>query len=118
MVILLPMDQLGCRRASCRGDGGKVRCRPVQKRAAGSGQQNLPDTIVLMTGHALEDGAVLAVHGHQFDATTAIFSITMAPAMTRVSLLARAMSLPASMAARVGTKPADPTMAPRTMSVS
>ena len=38
-------------------------------------------------------------------------SMTRAPAVTSVSLLARATSFPASMAASVGTRPAAPTMA-------
>ena len=43
-------------------------------------------------------------------------SITSSPAHTRVSLLARAMCLPPSMAARVGRSPATPTMAVTTVS--
>ena len=40
------------------------------------------------------------------------------PATTKVSLLARAMALPARMALTVGRKPAKPTMAVSTMSIS
>ena len=43
-------------------------------------------------------------------------SMIVSPAMTRISLLATAMSLPASIAARAGLSPATPTMAIRTMS--
>ena len=43
-------------------------------------------------------------------------AITSSPAHTRVSLLARAMRLPASMAARVGRSPAMPTTAVTTVS--
>ncbi len=43
-------------------------------------------------------------------------SMTRDPAVTSVSLLARATSFPASMAARVGTRPAAPTIADSTRS--
>ncbi len=43
-------------------------------------------------------------------------AITSSPAHTKVSLLARAMRLPQSMAARVGFSPATPTMAVTTVS--
>jgi len=45
-------------------------------------------------------------------------SITRGPAATRVSLLAKATVLPASMAARVGSRPTAPTMADSTRSAS
>ena len=44
--------------------------------------------------------------------------MTNSPAMTRISLEATAMSLPARMAAKAGSKPAVPTMAIRTTSAS
>ena len=44
--------------------------------------------------------------------------MTVSPAITRISLEATAMSLPARMAARAGSSPAVPTMAMRTMSAS
>src|SRR6185369_14162687 len=47
-----------------------------------------------------------------------ISSIKRCPAVTRVSLFARAISFPAFIAAAVGTNPAAPTMAATTMSVS
>ena len=43
-------------------------------------------------------------------------AITREPAATRVSLLARATGRPASMAARVGSRPTAPTMADTTRS--
>ena len=45
-------------------------------------------------------------------------AMTASPAMTRISLLATARCLPASMAARAGARPATPTIATRTMSAS
>ena len=45
-------------------------------------------------------------------------SITTSPAMTRISLLATAMSLPASIAASAGRKPPVPTIAIKTKSAS
>ena len=45
-------------------------------------------------------------------------AITMSPAQTRVSLLARAMRFLASMAARVGFRPTAPDTAVTTQSVS
>ena len=44
--------------------------------------------------------------------------MTVSPAITRISLEATAMSLPARMAAKAGSRPAVPTMAMRTMSAS
>ena len=46
------------------------------------------------------------------------FSMTICPAMTRISLLAMARSLPASIAASAGLRPAVPTMEINTMSAS
>jgi hypothetical protein len=61
---------------------------------------------------------MLAVHRQHAHAVFAASLITVSPAMTRISLDATAMSLPARIAASAGCNPAVPTMAMSTMSAS
>ncbi len=68
---------------------------------------------------ALMDGVVLAVHGQNRDAAALrAASVTIPPAITRISLLASAIVLPSSMAARTASRLSVPADAHRTRSAS
>ena len=116
MVTFAPMDQLGCLRAS---DGvtpsSSARVFPkngppeaVSRMRLSSGRQ-LPCKHWKMAECSESTGTISA----PFSVARAV---TKGPAQTIVSLLARAMRLPPSMAARVGASPAMPTTAVTTVS--
>ena len=103
MVILRPMAQFGCFSASSTCTLFICSSRPSAERAAGSRQKNLVDLIPVLTVQALENGAVLAVHRKNAARRFSLASgMMICPAVTRVSLLASAISFPAFIAAIVG----------------
>ena len=70
----------------------------------------------LLPAEALPEGAVLAVHREQAGPGAGHAPVTRAPAITRLSLLARATSIPSVRATTVEASPAAPTMPLRTRS--
>jgi len=118
MVIFLPIVQLGCRRA-CSG-------RTRRNSSLIQVRKGPPEAvrIILRTSPARPPWrhwkiALCSLStGRICTPFAAAFSMTSAPAITSVSLLANATSLPASTAVTVGTSPAAPTMAESTRSFS
>ena len=124
-VIFSPMVQLGWRRASARvfaaisyrlrpkkGPPEQVSSSRFTSPPAGSARRSRqPWRHWKMAECSLSTGIISAPY---FRAA----SITSSPAHTSVSLLARAIRLPASMAAIVGQRPAIPTTAVTTVSLS
>ena len=116
MVILAPIDQLGCLRASAFV--AVVICSFVQER------KGPPEAVRCIFSSLFPWAASRHWKMAECSESTGRMgalqarerSMTREPAATRVSLLARAMILPASMAARVGRKPLKPTMAATTIS--
>ena len=88
------------------------------KRPPGGRQPEPAHRVGRLAVQALEDGRVLAVHRQHFTPCSRASLMTISPAMTRISLDATAMSLPARMAASAGCRPAVPTMAISTMSAA
>ena len=120
MVILRPMLQVGCLRAcssvTCsRSSLFQVRKGPPEavriRRETASGPPWLPFRHWKMALCSLSTGSTCTP-------ARRAFSMTICPAMTRISLLAMARSLPASIAASAGLRPAVPTMEINTMSAS
>ena len=90
----------------------------VAERTAGSSQENPFKLPVGVSTEALPDSRVLAIYRQDFYRRRRASSMTISLPATSVSLLARAISLPASSAARTGLRPAKPTTAAKTRSVS
>ena len=120
MVIFRPMLQVGCLRAcssvTCsRSSFFQVRKGPPDavriRRETASGPPWLPFRHWKMALCSLSTGSTCTPAWRAF-------SMTIWPAMTRISLLAMARPLPASMAASAGLRPAVPTMEISTMSAS
>ena len=88
------------------------------KRPAAGRQHDPPHLVAPPRLHRLEHGAVLAIDRQDAGPGRAGQSMTSGPAMTSVSLLAKATRLPASSAAQVLRSPALPTIAATTMSTS
>ena len=118
-VIFSPMVQLGWRRASARVFPAiSPRVRPkkgppeqVSSRRRTSPRSRQPWRHWKMAECSLSTGTISTPRRRAA-------AITSSPAQTRVSLLARATRLPASMAARVGRRPTIPTTAVTTVSLS
>ena len=119
MVILGPIFQLGCRRASSlvtlpscsrsmpkKGPPEQVR---INRRTSALSRTPIRHWKIAECSEST--GTISAPH--RFAS-----AITSSPAQTRVSLLARPMRFPARMAARVGFSPSIPTTAVMTQSAS
>ena len=116
MVIFRPMTQEGC----C-----KARSTAMAANSSLGVVRNGPPDAVNHKART-DDGAWPSRHWKMAECSLSTAStrtpffrasfMTISPAMTRISLEATAMSLPARMAARAGCNPAVPTMAMSTMS--
>jgi hypothetical protein len=102
MVIFRPMTQEGCLQGALDGDGGEFLLGRGAERAAGRCQPQRAHRGRRLAVQALENGRMLAVHRQHAHAVFARLAHDDFPAMTRISLEATAMSLPARMAARAG----------------
>ena len=116
MVTLAPMDQLGCFKALAGvTEASSRRLFPKKGPPEAVRRMRLTSFPWLPCRHWK-----MAECSESTGTISAPFSfaraITRGPAHTRVSLLARATRLPASMAARVGSSPAMPTRAVTTVS--
>ena len=117
-VIFCPIFQLGCFSAWAMLTWSSRPERRAQKRPAGSRQDNFVDFAALIALQALKNRTVLAIDGQKTNSLFFAASTNISPAMTNASLLARAISLPASKPVRQGIKPAPPTIAASTTSTS
>ena len=108
IVTLGPMAQFGCARASSSVAAAIRSAVQVAERPARGRQGHPLDRGPVGVAERLEDGIVLAVERQQRAPCRFAAAMTAAPAQTSVSLLARAMVRPASMAAKVGRMPAVP----------
>ena len=117
IVIFLPMLQFGCFSAWARVTRAMSCLRKVPERTARSGQDKVPDIAVLR--RPAGTGKWRCARCPREEACTPRVrhsAMTSSPAVTSTSLLASAISLPARIAAMVGTSPAVPTMAETVMS--
>ena len=114
----LPIFQRGWARASSTVFVRSSRQGRPEKRPARGGQDHLSHVAPVLPGQALEDAAVLGIHGDDLGPGRAgLPCCRRAPATTMDSLLARATVLPARTAARVGRSPLIPVMAETTISL-
>ncbi len=118
MVILAPMDQLGCFSAS----DGVARAASSRLLARNGPPEAVSVTFSTALAGAAESAWKMALCSLSMGSSSvphrAASSMKKRPAATRHSLLASATRRPCPNAATVGASPATPTMALTTMSVS
>jgi len=90
---------------------GKLFRRPVAERSAARGQRDRADMRGIVARPDTEDGVMFGIDGSSVAPWRATAAVMTSPADTSASLLARPMVPPCSIAAMVGARPAQPTMA-------
>ena len=118
IVIFGPMFQVGCLSA-CSGVIESKSFRGISRNGPPEAVRIIARTSKeLFAFEALKNRVVLAIHRQHVHAILSRRGITISPAITRISLLATARSLPASIAASAGRNPPVPTIATSTISAS
>ena len=112
MLILAPIDQTGCLRATSGVAAAISSQRCGAERATRRGQHDLLHRVAVVVLQRLEDRVVLGIDRQQRGArpSRTARSIT-SPAQTSASLLASATTAPRRIAAKVAARPAAPVIA-------
>ena len=118
IVILRPMDQLGWQRAASGVTASSSLLGLLKKGPPGGRKEHPFESFPVVSLQGLKNSAVFAVHGENFDILAGCSVYYDLPAATRVSLFASAIFFPASIAERVGKRPAAPTIADTSISAS